>query len=163
MLKRSCSASIQFNTLSSFLLQLHTFFFFFFFFSLFLFQRTFCFLFSTSFLLSLFSVCFSFLQTCCPLFFNPKYLFFQLKMFLLQPKTFFSPKRFSPKNLSLFVVQRLLLFFLFSGSFLSFNVLPFSPSLVQPSIFKAIKKSSFGSVYPRPSILSSCFTSLLFE
>ena len=134
----------------------------------------------------------SFLQTCCPFFFQPK-------TFLLQPKTFFSsaqnlffsPKPFSAQNVfasaqnlfqfspkpffqpktfsspryffSLFVVQRLLLFFFCSATFLSFNVLPFSPSLVQPSIFKTIKKSSFGSVYPRPNILSSCFTSLLFE
>ena len=89
-----------------------------------------------------------------PLFFSPALTFFfsfdvlpffQPKI-LFQPKTFFSPRYFfNPKispclwfSASFFssFSTHLLLFFLFSASFLSFNVLPFSPSLVQPSIFQ---------------------------
>ena len=40
---------------------------------------------------------------------------------------------------------------------------PFSFQFFSLPTSKAIKKSSFGSIYPRPNILSSCFTSLLFE
>ena len=94
----------------------------------------------------------SFLVDVLPLFFSPKIFISAPKPFLVQPKTFllppktffssvqnlfqFSPKPFfSPKRL--FVVQRLILFFLFSASFLSFNVFPFSPSLVQPSFVRS--------------------------
>ena len=179
MLKRSRSAFVQFST---------PFFFFFFFF----FPISVFFCFSTPFVFCsmplfffLYSAPVSLFFRRVALYFSTQYTFFSAQNVfasaqnLFQSKTFFSPKIspclwfspkpfsvqniFQPKNLSLFVVQCLLLFVLFSASFLSFNVLPFSPSLVQPSIFKAKKKSSFGSVYPRPSILSSCFTSLLFE
>ena len=79
---------------------------------------------------------FSFLQVCCPLFFSPKY--------------FFQPKRF-------FTSATLLFFFFLLYSF-----------LVQPSFF-FISVSGllfflfFSSIYPSPNVLSSCFTSLLFE
>ena len=119
--------------------------FFFFFFLSFLLQRLF--FFSVSALVFLLQrLTFFFSLDVLP-FFQPKILF--------QPKTFFSPRYFFSPKISPCLW--------FSASFLSFNVLPFSPSLVQPSIFKAIKNSSFGSVYPRPNILSSCFTFLLFE
>ena len=79
---------------------------------------------------------FSFLQVCCPLFFSLKY--------------FFQPKRF-------FTSATLLFFFFLLYSF-----------LVQPSFF-FISVSGllfflfFSSIYPSPNVLSSCFTSLLFE
>ena len=75
---------------------------------------------------------------------------------IFQPKTVLSPKPktfcFKSPNVLLLLVQPL---FSVPALFLSkFFSLPTS---------KAIKKSSFGSIYPSPNILSSCFTSLLFE
>ena len=83
---------------------------------------------------------FSFLQVCCPLIFSPKYF--------LQPKCFSAQKHFFQ-----FSYSSLLLFsaLFFSGSALFF--------LFQCLFFFVF----FSFVYPRPSILSSCFTSLLFE
>ena len=99
---------------------------------------------------------FSFLQVSCPLFFSPN---------VFQPKnTFFNPKRFcfSPK---LFSVQPKTFFFvsvqpLFSSSFFCFILFWFNPLffLSAPHIFLF-----FSSIYPRPNVLFSCFTSLLFE
>ena len=68
-------------------------------------------------------------QLTCALFFSPKIFFFSPKRFCLSPKYFFSSAQnifasgqdtFSvqPKNLSLFVVQRLLLFVSFLPTFL---------------------------------------------
>ena len=124
---------------------------------LFYFSPLFCFSASFSFQFRRFSFCFSIpflFSSASPFLFFNVLPFFQPKI-LFQPKTFFSPRYFFSPKISPCLW--------FSASFLSFNVLPFSPSLVQPSIFKAIKNSSFGSVYPRPNILSSCFTFLLFE
>ena len=114
--------------------------FFFFFFSGSVFSAPFLGKFSASLLFLFFLPFFSFQFTCCP-FFSPKTFFFQpktilcsaQKQFSLQPKTFFSlaqniffnPKTilslaqnvfqpkilFQPKNLSLFMVQRLFFFF----------------------------------------------------
>ena len=79
--------------------------------------------------------------------------FFQPKTFLLQPKTFFS----SAQNVFFFFfpVQPL-----FSSSFFCFILFWFSPlfSLSAPPFFLF-----FSSVYPRPNVLFSCFTFLLFE
>ena len=112
---------------------------------------------------------FSFLFVCCPLFFSPKYFFFSPNIFqLFSPKTlFFRPKRFcfSPK---LFSVQPKTFFFFFSSSAtLLFFFFLFYSFLVQTSFFFSLSVPPFflffSSVYPRPNILSSCFTSLLFE
>ena len=85
--------------------------------------------------------------------FQPKNTFFPPKTFLLQPKTFFS----SAQNVFFFFfpVQPL-----FSSSFFCFILFWFSPlfSLSAPPFFLF-----FSSVYPRPNVLFSCFTSLLFE
>ena len=84
---------------------------------------------------------FSFLQVCCPLF--------------SAQNTFFSPNVFQPKRF--FTSATLLFFFFLLYSF-----------LVQPSFF-FISVSGllfflfFSSIYPSPNVLSSCFTSLLFE
>ena len=75
-------------------------------------------------------------------FFSSKRFYFSPKLFLLQPKTFFSS-------------ATLLFFFFLLYSF-----------LVQPSLFSLSAPPFFlffSSIYPRPNILFSCFTSLLFE
>ena len=152
MLKRSRSTSVQFSTPSSFFYFLVS--------ALFCFSPLFLFSFGAPFSASA-SLTFSFLLVCCPLLFSPKY-FFSPNFF--QPKnTFFSPKRFcfSPKRFS---VQPKTFFFssvpLFSSCFFWFILFWFSPlfSFSAPPFFLF-----FSSVYPRPNILSSCFTSLLFE
>ena len=174
-----CSVQHPFFFSPSFLRVSASFPFFYFYFqrpSLFLFNASpFCF----------FSSCLSFLfSSRVALFSAQKHFFFSPKQFSVQPKnnSLFSPKPFSVQPKTFFSTQKQFslqpkMFFSpryffspkispclwFNASFFSFNMLPFSPSLVQPSIFKAIKKSSFGSVYPRPNILSSCFTFLLFE
>ena len=75
---------------------------------------------------------------------------------------FFSPNVFQPKCFSVFSAQTFLLQFSHS-SLLLFLALFFSGSafffLFQCLFFFVF----FSFVYPRPSILSSCFTSLLFE
>ena len=97
---------------------------------------------------------FSFLFVCCPLFFSPKYFFFSPNIFqLFSPKTlFFRPKRF---------------FFFSSSATLLFFFFLFYSFLFQTSFFFSLSVPPFflffSSVYPRPNILSSCFTSLLFE
>ena len=100
---------------------------------------------------------FSFFLTCCP-FFSPKY-FFSPKCFLAQnvfPCLWFSTSFFSSFSV---------LFFFLTCCPFSSAPLFFCACLLLYSLptSKAIKISSFGSVYPRPNILSNCFTSLLFE
>ena len=84
---------------------------------------------------------------------------------VFQPKNTFSAQnvfasvqnffQFSPKRFFLVSVQPL-----FSSSFFCFILFWFSPlfSLSAPPFFLF-----FSSVYPRPNVLFSCFTSLLFE
>ena len=84
---------------------------------------------------------------------------------VFQPKNTFSAQnvfasaqnffQFSPKRSFLVSVQPL-----FSSSFFCFILFWFSPlfSLSAPPFFLF-----FSSVYPRPNVLFSCFTSLLFE
>ena len=80
-------------------------------------------------------------QTCCSFSASlPFFFFFYPYVFKGHPKTCCSPKSFCFSSNS-FSVQR--------HSFSSFSAPPFF-------LF-------FSSVYPRPNILSSCFTSLLFE
>ena len=144
-----------------FLLQRPLFFLF-----LFLFRR-FSFYFSIPFLFFFFffsSPHFFFSFDVLP-FFQPKILF--------QPKTFFNPRYFfSPKisprlwfSASFFSSFSAPLFFLLMCCPFSSAPLFFCACLLLYSLptSKAIKISSFGSVYPRPNILSNCFTSLLFE
>ena len=80
-------------------------------------------------------------------------------------QTFFSPKRFC-FNPKLFYFFLFFIFFQFSHSSLLLFFLLYS-FLVQPSFFFLFQHFLFflffSSVYPRPNILSSCFTSLLFE
>ena len=85
---------------------------------------------------------FSFLQVCCPLIFSPKYF--------LQPKCFSAQKHFFQFSYSSLI--------LFSALFFSGLALFFSFQFWRSFFFLF-----FSSVYPRPNILSSCFTSLLFE
>ena len=136
MLKRSCSASVQFSTPSSFLLL----FFFFLFFG----QRPFLlqpsFFFSVSALPSaLASLLFS----------SPLFLFFRCVALY-----FSAQNTFSAQNVFFSSAP------LFSSSFFCFILFWFSPlfSLSVPPFFLF-----FNFVYPRPNILSSCFKSLLFE
>ena len=93
--------------------------------------------------------------------------FFQPKDILFSPKTFFStqtflPKRFNPNVFQFFLAQMFLLQFSLSSLLLFFCFILFwfklLFSLSVPPFFLF-----FSSVYPRPNILSSCFTSLLFE
>ena len=143
MLKRSHSTSVQFSIPSSFLLL-------FFFFS-FLVSTLFC---SSPLFLFSFGApfCFSVPH------FSPAllFLFFRcVALYFSAQNTFFSPNVFQPK--SFFTSATLLFFFFLLYSF-----------LVQPSFF-FISVSGllfflfFSSIYPRPNVLSSCFTSLLFE
>ena len=100
-------------------------------------------------------------QLTCALFFSPKTFFSTQNNSLFSPKTFFSAQTFfsfsaflQPKHFLLqFNHSSLLLFFCFILFWLS----PLF-SLLAPPFFLF-----FSSVYPRPNILSSCFTSLLFE
>ena len=147
------------------------FLFFFFFFSAP--HTSFSFLFPVSHAAVLLQLSFSFLFVCCPLFFSPKYFFFSPNVF--QPKnTFFSPKRFcfSPKLFfnsaqNVFLFFFIFYFFIFSVQPLfSFSFFLLYSFLVQPSFFSLSALPFFlffSSIYPRPNILSSCFTSLLFE
>ena len=98
----------------------------------------------------------------CP-FFQPKNILFNPKQFSLWPKniflaqTFFNPNVFQFFSPNVFAsVQPLFS----SSSFFCFILFWFNPlfSLSAPPFFLF-----FSSVYPRPNILSSCFTSLLFE
>ena len=139
----------------------------------------FLFLFPVSHAAVLLQPSFSFLFVCCPLFFSPKYFFFspnvfQLKLFsafqpkrFSAPKHFFQPKTFLLQSKTFFSSAQNVFFFLFQfshSSLLLFSALFFSGSalfffsLSAPPFFLF-----FSSVYPRPNILSSCFTSLLFE
>ena len=129
----------------------HFFFFFFFcflvshpffFFSSLLAPPLFFFLFFCFIPLSLVSLS-SFLLDVLPFFYQPKILFF-------------SPSVFQFFSLNVFALVQPL----FSSSFFYFILFWSSPlfSLSAPPFFLF-----FSSVYPRPNILSSCFTSLLFE
>ena len=86
---------------------------------------------------STFSALFFLFSLGCPLFFSPKYFFFQPKRFCFSSATllffFFLLYSFlvQPKNLSLFVVQRLLLFVYFLPAFL-FCLQPLRIALFQP-------------------------------
>ena len=139
----------------------------------------FLFLFMFSTLLFCSSPLFLFFFECCPLFFSPKHFFFSPNVFQLfspnvfqpqntffQPKTFFSPLHFICGSVppSFLPFQCPFSFALMCCPFSS-TPLFFCACLLLCSLptSKAIRKSSFGSVYPRPNILSSCFTSLLFE
>ena len=84
-------------------------------------------------------------------FFSPKTLFSAQNVFA-SAQNFF---QFSPKRFFFLSVQPL-----FSSSFFYFILFWFSPlfSLSVPPFFLF-----FSSVYPRPNVLFSCFTSLLFE
>ena len=121
-------------------------------FFLFLFQRLFFFCFSLSFLFS----------SRVP-FFQPKNILFSPKQFSLQPKNiFFSPNVFQPKSFLVFLQPKCFLLQFSDYSlllFFCFILFWFSPlfSISAPPFFLF-----FSSVYPRPNILSSCFTSLLF-
>ena len=102
-----------------------------FFFLLVLFSAHLFFLFSASFSSFFFSASFSFLQTCCPLFFSPKYIF--------------SPKRFS----ALLQPKILLVQPLFSSVRASFSV---SCQLPRPKIFSLDASHFF---YLNKSLFSS--------
>ena len=139
----------------------------------------FCFYFSASFFF--FASAFLFFSIhVCP-FFQPKNILFNPKQFSLQPKNnFLSPnvfQFFSPNIFQFFFSPNVFQFFspniflqpkrfLLQFShyslllFFYFILFWFSPlfSLSAPPFFLF-----FSSVYPRPNILSSCFTSLLFE
>ena len=147
-----CPFSTQVLSPKRFSVQANTFFFFSF---LFCFQLTFFISVQRLLLLLLFSFPFtclqlltsSFLQTCCS---------FKFSLLFFQPKTILSPKYFFSFSVQTFLLQ-------FSHSsllFFYFILFWFSPlfSLSAPPFFLF-----FSSVYPRPNILSSCFTSLLFD
>ena len=113
--------------------------------------------------------CFCF-PCCCS---APALSFFSFGVlpFLFQPKILlFQAKRFSAQNVFAsaqnFFFFFFLIFFQFSHSSLLLFFLLYS-FLVQPSFFFLFQHFLFflffSSVYPRPNILSSCFTSLLFE
>ena len=92
---------------------------------------------------------------CVALYFQPKVLFSAQNDFASAQNVFASAQNFFCFSPKLFSVQPL-----FSSSFFCFILFWFSPlfSLSAPPFFLF-----FSSVYPRPNILSSCFTSLLFE
>ena len=117
MLKRSCSASVQFSTPSSFLLLF--FFFSFLVSALFCFSPLFYFQFRRSLLLQRPS-------------FSPALVFFSLGVlpFIFQPKILFQPKRFLAQK-HFFQPK---MFFQFSATLLFFFFLLYS-FLVQPSFF----------------------------
>ena len=130
-------------------------------FFLFLFQRLSFFCFSLSFLFS----------SRVP-FFQPKNILFSPKQFSLQPKNiFFSPNVFQPKSFLVFLQPKCFLLQFSDYSlllFFCFILFWFSPlfSLSAPPFFSPLAPPLFlffSSVYPRPNILFSCFTSLLFE
>ena len=113
--------------------------------------------------------CFCF-PCCCS---APALSFFSFGVlpFLFQPKILlFQAKRFSAQNVFAsaqnFFLFFFFIFFQFSHSSLLLFFLLYS-FLVQPSFFFLFQHFLFflffSSVYPRPNILSSCFTSLLFE
>ena len=89
----------------------------------------FCFLVSRHFSSSLFfQPSFSFLQVCCPLFFNPKY-------FLFSPKTLFSVQNVFASAQKFFQFSPKRFFFFFSSATLLFFFFLFYSFLVQPSFF----------------------------
>ena len=136
MLRRSRSASVQFSTPSFLLVSTSSLFF------LLLFSAP---LF-VSFLRQLFlffSSWFSFLFSSCVPFFSAQKHSFQPKTILSSGQTFLL--QFSHSSLLLFFC---FILFWFSHLF----------SLSAPPFFLF-----FSFVYPRPNILSSCFTYLLFE
>ena len=111
--------------------------------------------------------CFCF-PCCCS---APALSFFSFGVlpFLFQPKILlFQAKRFSAQNV--FASAQNFFFFFFFFQFSHSSLLLFFllySFLVQPSFFFLFQHFLFflffSSVYPRPNILSSCFTSLLFE
>ena len=120
-----------------------------------------------------FSSCLSFLfNSRVPFFstqrhsFQPKTILSSAQKHFFQPKHFcpnvFQPKRFNPNVFQFFLAQMFLLQFSLSSLLLFFCFILFwfrlLFSLSVPPFFLF-----FSSVYPRPNILSSCFTSLLFE
>ena len=117
MLKRSRSASVQFNTPSSFLLLFFLFQHLFFF--LLLFSAPLFFSFQHLLLFLFFLPFFSF-QFTCALFFSPKTFFSTQNNSLFSPKTFFSAQ-------NLFAIaQNLFHSFLLLSFFFSFNASSFS-------------------------------------
>ena len=90
---------------------------------------------------------------------------FQPKIRLFQPKRFSAPKHFFLPKTFFSSAQNVFFFFSSSATLLFFFFLLYS-FLVQPSFFSLLAPPFFlffSSVYPRPNILFSCFTSLLFE
>ena len=124
-----------------------------------LFQPSLSFSFSAAILFLFLFLFFTLLFCSSPLFlfFLCVALYFSAQNTFFSAQTFFSPKTlFSAQNLFFF-------FFQFShSSLLLFSALFFSGSalfsLSAPPFFLL-----FSSVYPRPNVLFSCFTSLLFE
>ena len=118
------------------------------------------------FLSFLFSTTFSCFCVVPLFFFFFSTLFFLCASFLLSScsPTFLkaSPKLFAAQKTQNVLLQKPQLVAPFSSAPL-FCSSPFSFQFFFLPTSKAIKKSSFGSIYPRPNILSSCFTSLLFE
>ena len=96
-----------------------------------------------------------------PFLFQPKILLFQAKRFSAQ--NVFA----SAQNFFQFSPKRFFFFFFSSAATLLFFFFLLYSFLVQPSFFFLFQHFLFflffSSVYPRPNILSSCFTSLLFE
>ena len=110
--------------------------------------------------------CFVFPVQRRPLFFSsaPSSFLFQFSapFSFLNVLPFFSPKHwsFQSKNVGLFS-PKTLVFLCVSPLLVSAYQNQRDPLFLRTS--KVKKKSSFSSVHPRPNILSSCFTSPLFE
>ena len=85
------------------------------------------------------------------------FLFFRcVALYFSAQKTFFSPNVFQPKRFC-FNSATLLFFFFLLYSFLV------QPSFFFISVSVLLFFLFFSSIYPSPNVLSSCFTSLLFE
>ena len=84
------------------------------------------------------------------------FLFFRcVALYFSAQNTFFSPNVFQPKRF--FTSATLLFFFFLLYSFLV------QPSFFFISVSVLLFFLFFSSIYPSPNVLSSCFTSLLFE
>ena len=123
-----------------------------------------------------FSSCLSFLfSSRVPFFSAPKHSFQPKTILSSAQKHFFQPKRFCPNVFQFFSpnisAQTFFSFFLAQTFLLQFNLfsllLFFCFILFWFSLLFSLSVPPFilffRSVYPRPNILSSCFTSLLFE
>ena len=103
-------------------------------------------------------------QFMCALFFSPKTFFSTQNNSLFSPKTFFSVQTFfSPKVFQFFFSPNVFCFSLATILFFFFSALFFSGSALFFLFQRFLFFLFFSSVYPRPNILSSSFTSLLFE